>query len=94
VTDYFRKGDKVRIKKLSKEEFKKVYGADYNSLLKYKEYLNSYSEYFDNIYLVEKFSESNNNIIILNNNLYVYPEELIKVFSLKDRLNLIKELLK
>jgi hypothetical protein len=88
----FKKGDRVRIKKLSEKEFKRIYlnnlcGWDYNY------YLNRYSKYFNNIYIVEGRGIGGIDLILDIEDSF-YPEELIKIHPLKDRLNLIKELIK
>jgi hypothetical protein len=85
----FKIGDKVRIRKLSEKEFEEVYHRDNFS---YKTYLNYYSKYFDNAFIVGKLEDRLIDLVGIEE--YFYPEELEKAYSLKDKLNLIKELIK
>jgi hypothetical protein len=99
VTD-FKIGDKVKIKKLSEKEFEEIYikkyhCREYPSLKLYRRYLQDYSKNFDNVYTIRKMNKNEENYIdLIEINPAFYPEELIKVNTLKIRLQLIRELIK
>jgi hypothetical protein len=86
MTD-FKIGDRVKVKKLSEKEFEKTYNS-----FSYKTYLREYSKYFGNIYIINYFKSR---YIVLSGIGDIFcPDELVKVNTLKTRLNLIKELIK
>jgi hypothetical protein len=92
----FKVGDRVRVKQLSKEEFENVYYIkNVYTYYNYERYLNHYSNYFNKTYIVKDLSVIDDNIITLDtDNDSFFSDELIKAYSLRDKLNLIKELIK
>jgi hypothetical protein len=89
----FKVGDKVRAKQLSKEEFENVYYIKNNyTYYTYERYLEHYSKYFDKVHRVKDFSVRNIILDTVDDSFFL--DELIKVYSLKTRLQLVKELIK
>jgi hypothetical protein len=90
----FKVNDKVKIRKLSEEEFEKVYGVKYSITFSYNIYLDRYYSFFNknDIYIIDYFEDGN--IVLSGIDDIFYPEELIKVNSLKTKLQLIRELIK
>jgi hypothetical protein len=82
----FKKGDRVKVRKLSEKEFKKIY-----KFVSYLLYLDINSEYFNKVYIIKKI---HSRLIDIGKRYCFYPEELIKIHSLKNKLQLIKELIK
>jgi hypothetical protein len=79
----FVKGDKVKVKKLSKKDFEIVY-----KVISYSNYLLMFSDYFDkqgiitNIYLLDTGNQKidiNFNDVLLNNIYQFLSEDLIKI---------------
>jgi hypothetical protein len=91
VTD-FKEGDRVKVRKLSEDEFEKIYISRIN--LNYQYYLEQYPKNFNKTYTVH--SIYNNNYVYLSEvkECGFYPEELEKVSTFKLRLQLAKELIK
>jgi hypothetical protein len=87
----FKVGDKVKVRKLSEIDYKEVY-IKLHSHTDYKSYLDRYSIYFDKIFLINKI-RGDTFLEFQNINIYFYPEELEKVYSLKDKLVLVKKLI-
>jgi hypothetical protein len=88
----FKIGDKVRIKKLSEKEFKEVYNEKYNNPARYFYYLKEFSEYFGRISIIK--NSYHRIITLLDIDSRFFPEELEKAYSLKDKLALIRKLIK
>jgi hypothetical protein len=86
----FKIGDRVKVKKLSEKEFEKTYHS-----FSYKTYLREYSKYFGNIYKIIAVFQNSIRILDDNNNDdWFISSRFIKAYSLKDRLQLAKELIK
>jgi hypothetical protein len=88
----FKIGDRVKIKKLSEEEFEETYVRKHHcqNYYSYEDYVSSYSEYFNKVSMIKCVSDE---LIQVCDKTW-YPEELGKVNTLKIRLQLIKELIK
>jgi hypothetical protein len=94
MTD-FKEGDKVKVKHLSEKDFKEIYIEKYNHIwsCNYESYyLRDYCKYFNKTYTVSFIDYY---IYLLEDGRAgFYPEELEKTCSLKNRLALVKELIK
>jgi hypothetical protein len=88
----FKVGDKVKIRKLSEEEYTKIYRS--SMLRPYSRYLSQYKNYFNCTGIVIKYLPIDNLVELKGMTFKWYPYELIKINSLKIRLQLIKELIK
>jgi hypothetical protein len=93
-----KKGDKIRIKKLTKKEFEGL-PEKYSDHITYKEYLNIMQNYFNKTAVISKQSYHPDSYWLLFNHPYerdysFWIEELEKICLLSDKIKVLKELIK
>jgi hypothetical protein len=90
----FKIGDKVKIKQLSIEEFKELLSIKYSNELidDYNDYVERYSIFLDKTYTIREVGKEVAELFSINGAFFF--EELIKIHPLKDKLALIRELLR
>jgi hypothetical protein len=87
-------GDMIRIKKLSKKEFIKIYVKRYlYGVSEYDYYLKIYNKYFNNIYKIGSIRGGIICIFLNNCPVYLYPEEVQKINTLSSKIKVLKRLI-
>jgi hypothetical protein len=92
MTDKFKIGDKVKVKYFRNEDDYRNQSKDTG--WKYKTFLDKTSEIMNDIFIIEHISNGNIFVYVKNIMRAYLPFQIEKAYSLKDKLALIKELIK
>jgi hypothetical protein len=87
-------GDKIRIRKLTKKEHKKIYGEKYSNNFDYKKYLDYYAEDFHKIGKITEIDDFVFTVDFQNHWHCFYPEEVEKAYILSDKIKTLKDIIK